>query len=416
MNRRANFKNFKKTPKLVIFIITLLGWIFIVPLTYIIPRKRNRMILMGTKDGVFIDNIKYFFLYLSEPKAENLDFYLLTANRETYDDLSKNYSNILYYPSFKACWYMLRTNVFVMDSFSWGDNCRFQFFWTAKLVQIWHGIGLKKIQLNNKFFLKELEKFQKRMLVKFVGKLPVYDAIVSTGTFFTEEFFKPAFRSKHFINTGYPRNDVLVDPGKYEAEKKNADCEAIQKLEDFKSNGIKSVLYAPTIRDTGGDAIQDNILDLKILNAFALANNLVIIFKLHPIPLYNYDASGLERIIWYDNVKDVYPLLPLVDVLITDYSSIYLDFILLNRPILFLLYDREKYESKDRELHDYFENFIVGAISRTQKKLEIDILDAIAYPDKQKTKREEILSKSYENIDANSSKRIMNFIDHTYFK
>ena len=415
MNRRANFKNFKKTPKLVIFIITLLGWIFIVPLSYIIPRKRNRIILMGTKDGIFIDNIKYFFLYLSEVKDQSLDFYLLTANRDVYDDLSKEYSNILYYPSLKACWYMLRSKVFIMDSFSWGDNCRFQFFWTAKLVQIWHGIGLKKIQLNNKFFLKELEVFSKRMLVKFVGKLPVYDAIISTGTFFTQEFFKPSFRSKNFINTGYPRNDVLVNPGKYKNEKKNTDREAIQKLEDFRKDGIKSILYAPTIRDTGGDAIQDDIIDLKKMNEFALANNLVVIFKLHPIPMYNYDANGLERIIWYDNVKDVYPLLPLVDVLITDYSSIYLDFILLNRPILFLLYDREKYESKDRELHDYFEDFIVGAISKNQKDLESDIIDAIALPDKHRMKREEILSKSYDHKCADSSKRILEFIKQCYF-
>lgn len=146
------------------------------------------------------------------------------------------------------------------------------------------------------------------------------------------------------------------------------------------------MLYAPTIRDTGGDAIHDQILELESLNEFALGNNVVVIFKLHPIPLYNYNPDGLERIIWYTNVCDVYPLLPLVDVMITDYSSIYLDFILLNRPILFLLYDREKYESKDRELHDYFENFIVGSVSKNQKDLQRDILKAIAFPDDQKEK------------------------------
>lgn len=407
--------NLNKYSKPVILITTLLGWIFIVPLTYLIPKKRNRMVLMGAKDGFFIDNVKFFFLYLSEKEPEQ-DFFLLTANKKTYETLRSEYSNILYYPSAKAYWIMLRSKVFVVDNFSWMDNCRFQLFWRAKIIQIWHGIGFKKIQRSNKFFVKEINSLYRRFLLNFVGKLPKYQAVISTGEFFTKEFFKPAFLTHHFIDTGYPRNDVIVNPEKYQNAYINSDVATINRVADLRKKGVKSILYAPTFRDTGGDGISDSILDLEKLNEFALANDFVFIFKLHPLPQYKSISDDFERIIWYDNVKDVYPFLPEVDGMISDYSSIYMDYILLNRPIFFLLYDREKYETKDRELHSFFDDFLVGPISTNQEKLENDLVHCFSQKDDFKQERLKIIEKSYSNTDDNSSQRIMDFIKQNCFQ
>lgn len=407
--------NLNKHSKPVIFFTTLLGWIFLVPLSYLIPKKKNLMVLMGAKDGFFNDNVKFFFLYLAEEKPDQ-EFYLLTANRDVFNELNKKYDNILYYPSCKAYWIMLRSKVFVVDNFSWMDNCRFQLFWRAKIVQIWHGIGFKKIQRSNKFFIEETSSLYRRFILNFVGKLPKYQALISTGNFFTEKFFKPAFISDHFIDTGYPRNDIIVNPEKYENALLNSDVETIKKVAEMRKKGIKSILYAPTFRDTGGDGISDGILDLKSLNEFALQNNLVFVFKLHPLPQYQSISNNFERILWYDNVKDVYPFLPETDAMISDYSSIYMDFILLNRPIFFLLYDREKYETKDRELHTFFNDFIVGPISTNQQKLQEDLIENFSDKDSYKDKREEIIQKSYDNIDDKASERIFNFIQEHYLR
>ena len=407
--------NLNKYSKPIIFFTTLLGWIFIVPLTFLIPKKRNRMVLMGAKDGFFIDNVKFFFLYLSE-KEKDQDFYLLTANKETYEILKAEYSNILYYPSAKAYWIMLRSKVFVVDNFSWMDNCRFQLFWRAKIIQIWHGIGFKKIQRSNKFFIQETSSLYRRFILNFVGKLPKYQALISTGEFFTKEFFKPAFISDHFIDTGYPRNDVIVNPEKYQNALINSDAITINKVAEMRKNGIKSILYAPTFRDTGGDGISDGILDLKKLNQFAVENGFVFVFKLHPLPQYKSISDNFERIIWYDNVKDVYPFLPEVDGMVSDYSSIYMDYILLNRPVFFLLYDREKYETKDRELHTFFNDFLVGSISTNQEKLEQDLIYSFTKKDEYVQERTRIIEKSYLNTDDNSSQRIFNFIQEHYLR
>lgn len=407
--------NLNKHSKPVILITTLLGWIFLVPLSYLIPKKKNLMVLMGAKDGFFNDNVKFFFLYLSEEKPDE-EFYLLTANKEVYAELEHKYNNILYYPSIKAYWIMLRSRVFVVDNFSWMDNCRFQLFWRAKIVQIWHGIGFKKIQRSNKFFIQETSSLYRRFILNFVGKLPKYQAVISTGEFFTREFFKPAFLTDHFIDTGYPRNDIILNPDKYKNALLNSDVETINKVAEMRKKGTKSILYAPTFRDTGGDGISDGILDLRTLNDFAVKNDLVFIFKLHPLPQYQTISDDFERIIWYDNVKDVYPFLSEVDAMISDYSSIYMDYILLNRPVFFLLYDREKYETKDRELHTFFNDFIVGPISTNQAKLQSDLLASFNQEDTFKIKREEIINKSYDNIDDNASERILNFIQEHYLR
>jgi len=401
--------NLNKYSKPVIFLTTLLGWIFIVPLTFLIPKKRNRMVLMGAKDGLFIDNVKFFFLYLSE-KETDLDFYLLTANRDTYETLRSEYPNILYYPSTKTYWIMLRSKVLVVDNFSWMDNCRFQLFWRAKIIQIWHGIGFKKIQRSNKYFIQEISSICRRFIMNFVGKLPKYQAVISTGEFFTREFFQPAFLTDHFIDTGYPRNDVIVNPEKYQNTYINSDITTINRVAEMRKKGIKSILYAPTFRDTGGDGISDGILELETLNQFALTNDFVFIFKLHPLLKYKSISDNFERIIWYDNVKDVYPFLSEVDGMISDYSSIYMDYILLNRPIFFLLYDREKYETKDRELHTFFDDFLVGLVSANQEKLEQDLVYCFSQKDDFKQVRSRIIEKSYQNTDDNSSQRIFRFI------
>ena len=93
-----------------------------------------------------------------------------------------------------------------------------------------------------------------------------------------------------------------------------------------------------------------------------------------------------------------------------------MDYILLNRPIFFLLYDREKYETKDRELHSFFNDFLVGSISTNQDKLEEDLLYSFTQKDDFKEERSKVIEKSYQNTDDNSSERIFRYIQEYYLR
>lgn len=405
--------NLNKYSKLLSFFIILLGWIFIVPFTWLIPRNKNQIILFGNKNGSFLDNIKYFYLYLKEIKKDK-KFFLVTSDKETYNLLKNKYKNILYYPSFIAYRKLLTCGTFVADNNTWMNNCRFQFLRGANIIQIWHGIGFKKIQRCNKKFIAETSSLYLRFYLNIVGKLPFYNALISTGTFFTERVFKPAFISDYFINTGYPRNDILVNPNKYEKAYINTDQKTINEVKEFKKKGTKCIVYAPTFRDTGGDAILDGIINLKDLNLFALENNFVFVFKFHPLPEYTSITEKFDRILWYENVKDIYPFLHMADAMISDYSSIYLDYLLLNRPIFLFLYDREKYETEDRELHPFYNDFILGDISKNQCELQTQISNTLNGNDNYSEIRKTIINKSHNFVDDNSSQRIYHFIKEKY--
>jgi len=401
--------------KIWVLFSTFIGWIFIYPLSWIIPKDKNSMVLIGNKNGSFLDNVKYFYLYLQEID-KNQNFVFITSDRQTFSFLSAQYDNILYYPSRKAYWKLFRCEVVVVDNSSWMNDCKFLFLRGAKVVQIWHGIGYKKIQRCNKKFISETSSFFRRTLLNYFGMLPHYQALVSTSTFFTEKVFKPAFISEHFINTGYPRNDVLLHPKKYEQVRLNTDQETIKKVEEYKKRDAKCIVYAPTFRDTGGDAISDKAIDLKKLNDFAQKENLVFVFKLHPLPVYKSTTDNFDRILWYNNTMDVYPFLHLADAMISDYSSIYLDYILLDRPVLLFLYDKEKYETVDRELHPFYADFFIGPVSKNQNQLENDLIQSLSKEDSYSSLRKQILEKSYEHIDDNSAERIFNFIQDNYLR
>jgi len=80
-----------------------------------------------------------------------------------------------------------------------------------------------------------------------------------------------------------------------------------------------------------------------------------------------------------NNNIETQELLLIADILITDYSSIYIDFLLTNKPIVFYAYDIKNYLSKDRELYFNYNNVI---IKETLTKNEYDFFDTIKNIDK----------------------------------
>ena len=76
-------------------------------------------------------------------------------------------------------------------------------------------------------------------------------------------------------------------------------------------------------------------------------------------------AADLPNVIHYDPTADVYPALADVDLLVTDYSSIYFDFLLLDRPIVFFANDLDLYLRRERHLLFEYRDMTPGPIART---------------------------------------------------
>lgn len=149
--------------------------------------------------------------------------------------------------------------------------------------------------------------------------------------------------------TGTARNDRLftADP-------------AIRETLGAKS-GEKLILFAPTYRETGvmADYLPVPGLDGDALVALLTKQNARLLVRPH---YYEWEAArstieriGSDRLIAADErlIPDVNDLLPNIDILITDYSSIYFDYLLLDRPIVFSCYDREDYARERGFMIDY---------------------------------------------------------------
>ena len=133
--------------------------------------------------------------------------------------------------------------------------------------------------------------------------------------------------------------------------------------------------------------------------------------KMHPI----FDAAALmiknvttPHIYWVQekDISELNELLPHVDILITDYSGAYLDYLLLDRPIIFAPFDIEKYLKMDRELYEDYDEATPGV----KCKNWIEVLDKLSIilsgDDCYKAERLRALNKYHSYCDGDSSKRV----------
>ena len=395
-------------------VITLSVGLFVVtPLAYLVPKKRNLFLFIGGKDGRFRDNAKYLYLHLYRSRRDHIEFYFLTENRQVYEDLQQHQLPVVFYPTISTFYLMLRASVLVVDNFTWIYGRKYHFFMKAFTVQLWHGCSIKSLGLDNSFVQETLKPLWRRVLYAAKGRFPRYDLLLSTSRINTEKIFTPAFRFKEIIESGYPRNDILLTKTD-DLDLIGADRHVLKKAAAEKNNGMKILLYAPTFRDTGqgDDFLDKGALDLALLERFAVENHLQIVFKIHPFREFPADFSQYASLLKYDDNGDVYPLLPLVDLLVTDYSSIFFDFLYLDRPIVFFPYDLEKYMREDRNLKYDYHWVTPGPKCTNQKDLHSLITKCLAEDEKiHRQKRKDIFDMSFSHKTGSSAAQILDIIE-----
>ena len=115
-----------------------------------------------------------------------------------------------------------------------------------------------------------------------------------------------------------------------------------------------------------------------------------------------------------DNESDMYPLFFVIDLLITDYSSIFFDFLLTEKPVLFYPYDKDDYLANDRSMYDNYDMVTPGHIvcnfEEFYDKLQLFLNnpDAIKYSNVDYKSIKEMYNKY---SDSDSAKRTYQFIN-----
>ena len=216
-------------------------------------------------------------------------------------------------------------------------------------LQCWHGTPLKRLGFDIEVKGDNAIHTKKELCKHYEVDAKKYTNMVSPSAFCTEKFIS-AFaldkigRQDIIIEEGYPRNDFLVN---YTED----DVARVRKTLGVPDNK-KLILYAPTWRDNqhvaGTGYVFDNPLDFDKLRE-EIGDEYVILFRPHYFVANAFDFGKYEGWVYdvasYPDINDLYIV---SDILITDYSSVFFDYSILKRPILFYMYDLKYYQDTVR--------------------------------------------------------------------
>ena len=173
------------------------------------------------------------------------------------------------------------------------------------------------------------------------------------------------------------------------------------------------VLYAPTWRGTQGAPGADvQLTNDAISQLDALNGKVTVLFRGHHYAEAELRSNGLGERLVPDHI-DTNELLSVVDVLITDYSSIFFDFLPYNRPIVFLTPDEEEY-NLERGLYFTVDD-LPGVICRSVNTLSRSVEQTLQYvssPSDDPTTGERVrwLDRYAPHEDGNASSRALDFL------
>lgn len=219
------------------------------------------------------------------------------------------------------------------------NNATFPAYFTKKPEQVyintWHGTPLKHMGFDVKNNLKGSQNTMKNFLAS--------DYMISPNAH-TTNIFKYAFKldglySGEILEIGYPRIDLTINTTANEAR------EYLAEHLNLKKNPI--ILYCPTWRGKNVNDPENSLLnifeEIKLLNQ-KLPHQVLV--KVHPFVYSKAKEMPELKPYLVPDFLDTNQLMPAVDLMITDYSSIFFDFLVTDKPIVFYVPDLDKYQNE----------------------------------------------------------------------
>ena len=260
------------------------------------------------------------------------------------------------------------------------------------IVNLWHGVPLKKIALMDPNLKKTARIYFKKIFSEN------YTWILTTSRELVPVMAKSFQVSEDRLRVwGQPRNDCIFAP----PDRKQILEDVYPDLPEYK----KVVLYAPTFRDYGNTRLfpfED--FDKKVFEDFLEQEKILLLLRLHIKEAAAADAYVSSRIRRFgsEEAGDVTGMLGMFDLLITDYSSIYIDYLLTDKPLMFLPYDRERYLD-GRGMNFDYDEVTPGPKPETMKEFMMEIKEFMNGEDSWKKERDRVNLKFNEVKEPCSS-------------
>jgi CDP-glycerol glycerophosphotransferase (TagB/SpsB family) len=273
--------------------------------------------------------------------------------------------------SLSGFWYTARARVVVVTH-GFGDVNRYATT-GAFIVQLWHGIPLKRIGLDSPATVQAPSRFLRTIVRGFYRATQRRIGLIPAASHPVRGRLESAFAlpDERVPVTGEPRVDVL-SAGDDHSRRETARARIDALVGDTGDRPL--VLYAPTWRDGAPDPAVPDPAAWQLIDGALEAADAVLLIRSHPLGAGDYGGGGGRvRMLGSDLVSDVTPLLPGVDVLVTDYSSLLFDVTLVPVPTVYFAPDASSY-AVERGFYGRYDDLTLGAHARSWTEAMAQVL------------------------------------------
>lgn len=374
----------------------------------IFPIKKNLIIMESNDD--FTDNTQALYQYMQ--KNGYLKKYKVVWLADNPNELRRKEDVFAIYKRkdklnlaldfyMATCKYYIysHSNEFSVKGYSSRKN--------QVVFNLWHGVPYKNNKVGNLNFLRVN-----------------YDNFLSTGKYCTKTLAKFLNApEKIAVELGYPRLDYFFSDL----------TEVRQKFEKkFKfSLYNKIILWMPTFRKSNLKNISEDYMQNKTglpifetknqlfeFNKFLEYKNILFVLKIHPLqadlPIFQTKFSNII-ILKNEDLQDMnvqpYQFIPITDALISDYSSVAIDYIVLDKPLVYTLDDYADYAKSRGFIVDNVLDYMPGYHVYNVEDMEKSISEIAEGKDVYKEQRNKLLPVMHKYPNGGASKRILDYLD-----
>lgn len=362
-------------------------------INYIIPKKGNYILFTSYPD--LSDNSYAMYEYMLKYHSDHNTFiWLVEPNFYPENTLDLKNTKIISKKSFLGFYYYCRSKYIF---FTHGLYNGIKTPTSQVVVNLWHGMPLKNIgYLDNK------------------PEFPEASFTIATSSIF-QKIMSKAFKQplENILIVGQPRNQYLL----------NTNIETLKSFGVDKQAYKKVIAWLPTYRkshtgDVRSDGVVQELLplvnknELMSLDRYFNEKEIFCFIKLHPMDtLSKKDFDTYTNIVVLTNEDfharsiQLYSFLSNTDALITDYSSIYIDYMLTKKPIGFIIPDIESYASSRGFVFDNVLEKLPGQIIKDFADIEV-FIEELETSEKKVSYLENGLFELYHSINNNFSENI----------
>ena len=343
-----------------------------------IPKKNKRIVLYS--NWGFRDNLRTLYQYLVDNGYQE-EYEIICASNDFYHLEKKN--DVKYVSIYRGVYYFLTSKYFF---YSFGKY-PIKPASNQMVVNLWHGMPLKKIG--------NLEVGMEEIDYNFFTKL------VSSSALFTP-IMKAAFKAEdnQILLVGNIRNDEL-----------------------FKKEKEKNIIWMPTYRNSNNyHDSQEALLfslgeeDFSKIQQILSKHDYQLYIKLHPleesrlhVQMNHSNIHLLTEEIISEQYDTLYTFLGTTSALITDYSSVFLDYYLLNRPVAFTINDYEEYKDKRGFVFEDVKSLMVGSVIRDSHDL-LEFLESVMKSEDSYIEERTKVNDKVNTIQKDFTKTLLNEI------